>query len=144
MYRLADDYPGDAAFGGDYFSRAALGEIVTGTGRRREKVIVTDAFEDYEGRICVSERTVRHMAALIGLFTPEQVRELTQRCEYLEHELEASVEAHATVLRQVQAERAVRATGADELHEFEHKPIGALRSMDPEDHPVPTAEGAKT
>lgn len=143
MFHLAAQYPGDAAFGGDYFTRSAHGEIVTARGRRPEKVIVSDAFEDFEGRICVSERTVRHMGALVGLYTEDQVSELQERIHYLEHELESSVDAHATVLRQVQAERAVQATGASQTPEILPNTIGALQPMSATDNPVPTAEGAK-
>lgn len=63
---IVDEYPTESAFGCDYFTRAARGEVrmdgPDGLEIRPEKIIVTDRYLDYEGQICVGERTVRHLA----------------------------------------------------------------------------------
>lgn len=68
---LDDHYPADAAHGCDYLTRNAQGDIQVetpdGIVLRREKVLITNREEDFEGRICIGERTVRHLAHQLGL-----------------------------------------------------------------------------
>lgn len=63
---IVDEYPTGAAFGCDYFTRAARGDIEMqgpdGPEYRPEKVVITDRYLDDEGQICVGERTIRHLA----------------------------------------------------------------------------------
>lgn len=69
--QVVNEYPSDAAFGVDYFSGAARGKLMEegpdGMLERDEKVIVTDRYLDYEGQVCVGERTVRHLAHEFGM-----------------------------------------------------------------------------
>lgn len=66
-----DHYPADAAYGCDWLTRNAQGDILVDTPdgqvKRREKVLITSREDDYEGRICIGERTVRHLAHQLGL-----------------------------------------------------------------------------
>lgn len=68
---ILDEYPHDAAYGADFFSRNARGEIqvetADGIRMRPEKVLMTPHTVDYEGRVCVGERTIRHWAHNFGL-----------------------------------------------------------------------------
>lgn len=68
---VVDDYPGDAAYGCDYLSRAAKSQIVVetpdGERLRDERIIVTSREEDFEGRICIGEKTVRYLAHEFGM-----------------------------------------------------------------------------
>lgn len=68
---IVDDYPGDAAHGCDYLSRAAKSQIVVdtpaGPALRDERIVVTSREEDFEGRICIGEKTVRYLAHKFGL-----------------------------------------------------------------------------
>ena len=66
-YLIRDSYPGDAAHGGCYLSRAAQGEVVVNGQPRRERVIVTPIHIDFEGQLCIGERAARHMAHLLGM-----------------------------------------------------------------------------
>lgn len=80
-YMVVDHYPGDAAAGACYLSRATRGKIVeTREGEdaveRDERVIITPAYIDYEGRVCLGERTVRHMAHLLGMYDEWRAQEL--------------------------------------------------------------------
>lgn len=63
---IVDEYPSTAAFGSDFFTRAARGivrmEGPDGEIHRPEKIIITDRDLDYEGTICIGERTIRHLA----------------------------------------------------------------------------------
>lgn len=71
MVQIADNYPAHAAKGADYFSGAPRGDIMERHGDeqiiRPEKVVITDVELDYEGRLCVGERTVRHWAQTFGM-----------------------------------------------------------------------------
>lgn len=68
---IDDHYPGDAAHGCDYLTRSMQGDIQVetpdGIKLRKERVIITDREEDFEGRICIGERTVRHLAHKFGM-----------------------------------------------------------------------------
>lgn len=70
-WQVLDSFPAYAAAGSDYFTRADVGEIeqtfAGETNVRRERVLVTPAEIDYEGVVCLGERTVRHMARLFGM-----------------------------------------------------------------------------
>lgn len=82
MFQVSDNYPGDAARGACYLTGASRGEIVTidpETGEDRvrpEKVIVTPISIDFEGRLCFGERTVRHLAHLLGMVDSWRVERL--------------------------------------------------------------------
>lgn len=71
MVLIAENYPAHAAKGADYFSSAPLGDIIEQRGEeqivRRERVVITDVEIDWEGRVCVGERTVRHWAQEFGM-----------------------------------------------------------------------------
>jgi hypothetical protein len=79
---VADEYPPGAARGSDYFTGAPLGSVIE---RRRdgdhvhpEQVVITDIDLDYEGTICIGERTVRHWAHLFGLVDAWAVDDLRE------------------------------------------------------------------
>lgn len=75
--QVAEVYPFDAEGGGCYFAHAAQRTIrdpESATQEQRlERVVVTDRFNDYEGRICIGEATVRHWAHLLGMYDRAQV-----------------------------------------------------------------------
>lgn len=75
MFQVTDSYPGDAAGGCDYITKAAPGLIYDdpNSPSRQERVVVTPTEIDFEGRLCIGERTVRHMAHLLGMFEGEAV-----------------------------------------------------------------------
>jgi len=68
---ILDSYPGDAAAGACYLTLADRGEIIEdrpdGPVVRAERVVVTPREVGFEGRICLSERIVRHLAHLLGM-----------------------------------------------------------------------------
>lgn len=71
MY-LVDDYPADTAYGNDFLSGNDKGKIQVETPDgdvvlRDERILVTTRDVEFEGRICVGERTIRHMAHQFGL-----------------------------------------------------------------------------
>lgn len=80
MFQVADQYPPHTAAGCDYFSRAPLGDIVEQHGDdqiiRRERVLDTGLDLDFEGRIAIGERTVRHWASLFGMVDGWRVQNL--------------------------------------------------------------------
>lgn len=73
MYQVVANYPGTAAGGACFLSRAGLDDLVeidplSGEPRtRREQVVITDRDVDFEGLVCLGERTVRHLAHLFGM-----------------------------------------------------------------------------
>lgn len=73
MFVIGESYPLGTAKGGDYFTGAAQRDIVVDGVKRREKVLVTPLEIDFEGQLCLSESTVRHMAQLFGMFDHGQV-----------------------------------------------------------------------
>lgn len=68
---LVDEYPHDAAYGACFLTRRARGDITEetpdGPKVRAERVILTDQAVEGEGRICVSESAVRHLAHKLGM-----------------------------------------------------------------------------
>lgn len=79
MFQVADQYPADAIQGCDFFSGAAQRKVIDlapdGTERvRNEMILVADralSMEDVlEGRIAISEQTVRTMGNMVGLVDP--------------------------------------------------------------------------
>lgn len=68
---LDDRYPAEAAYGADFFTRAAQGDVIEdtpdGPRSRRERVVITDNWEDHLGRVCIGERTARHLARQFGM-----------------------------------------------------------------------------
>lgn len=91
-------YPGDAARGCDYISGAALDKIVDAdTGQMRdERVIITDLYVDHEGRVCIGEKSVKHMATLCGMFEGDRVRAIASENDRLRVTVEAqAVEVQA-------------------------------------------------
>lgn len=89
--QLHHAYPGDAVGGHDYLTGAAQGEVVVDadTLPRPELVIITDRYIDYEGRVCIGEKSVRHMAHLLGMFEKEQVEAVAAENAALHGEIEA-------------------------------------------------------
>jgi hypothetical protein len=101
MDQVADTYPFDTEGGGCYFTRAEQRTIRDPEAEREErleKVIVTDRFNDYEGRICIGEATVRHWAQLLGMYDRSQVVDLLDRLGRITNERDelATGLAHAT------------------------------------------------
>lgn len=88
---IVEDYPTGAAFGCDYFSLAAQGDIVEegpdGPVVRREKIVITDRYNDYEGQVCVGERTIRHLAHAFGMIDGWRVARITDDNAALRAEL---------------------------------------------------------
>lgn len=89
--QVTSEYPGDAATGGCYLSGRARSEIIDDPNQpaRPERVIVTDTYIDHEGRVCVGEITVRHMAHLLGMYHGEQVEAIAHENEALRAEVDA-------------------------------------------------------
>lgn len=86
MFQVLAGYPGDTAKGADYFSGASQGEVVEDRGNgdqvvRPERVLDTGAHVEFEGRICVGERTVRHWAALLGMVDGWRVEALMAQAQ---------------------------------------------------------------
>jgi hypothetical protein len=75
VFLVADGYPAEAVGGADIITGAALRDLIDDDGatkvKRPERVIVTDRVFDFEdpleGRVCLSESTVRAMGQLLGL-----------------------------------------------------------------------------
>ena len=82
MLRILPEYPSDAARGACYLSGASRGEITetdpdTGESRTRpERVIDTGREIDFEGRLCVGEAMIRHLAHELGMLDDWRVRRL--------------------------------------------------------------------
>lgn len=99
-FKLASDYPGDAAFGACYFTRAAKRKLVVetadGDAERDERVIITDAHIEYEGRIVVSEFAVRCMAHLLGMVDEWRIDRVRLDSETLRVELILASQRAAT------------------------------------------------
>lgn len=77
---LDDSYPADAAYGSDFLTRNAQGDVQVSTPNgivlRRERIIISSAEVDYEGRICIGERTIRHLAHQFDLVDRWRVDEV--------------------------------------------------------------------
>lgn len=88
---IVDEYPTGAAFGADYFSDSAVGDIIEqgpdGPVIRREKVVITDRYNEYEGQVCVGERTIRHLAHAFGMIDGWRVARVVDDNEELRAEL---------------------------------------------------------
>lgn len=88
---IDSEYPHDAAYGCDYFSRNHRGLIVVdtpdGPQERPEKVLITSREEDGEGRICFGERTIRHLAHQLGLVDDWRVAAIVRDSEALRDEI---------------------------------------------------------
>ena len=84
MFQVVADYPMSAAFGGDYLTRCAKGQITEidpATGReflRDERIITTGRYSEFEGDICLGEKTVRHLAHLLGMVDGWRVERLRE------------------------------------------------------------------
>lgn len=118
MFTVADAYPPDAIGGADFLSGASHRTIVdtdvAGEAvRRGEKILVCDRtidFEDrLEGRVCISEQTVRQMAAELGLVDRARVRAMERHITSLGARLEGSEHENR------QLKRALDALGTDGL-----------------------------
>lgn len=85
MYQVLPGYPGDAARGADYFSGAPHGTIIETHGdeqtERAEQVLDTGLHIEFEGRVCVGERTVRHWATLFGMVDGWRVQNLMRQAQ---------------------------------------------------------------
>lgn len=91
---LDDHYPADAAFGADFFTNAAQGEVVMegpdGPIVRQEKVLISDRQLDdvlAYGRVCIGERTVRHLAHKLEMVDGWRVQRIAADNEDLRAEL---------------------------------------------------------
>jgi hypothetical protein len=99
---LDDKYPADAAYGADFLSRAAQGEVRIDTPNgpilRQERIIISSAEVDYEGRVCFGERTIRHLAHQLDLVDRWRVELIeAQRDQYLSDLVECSHELAETL-----------------------------------------------
>lgn len=113
---IVDNYPSIAAFGCDFFTRAAIGDVrmegPDGEVHRREKVLVTDRTIDFEGRVCIGERTVRHLAHRFDMVDGWRVERIKDdntalRAELVELSTElASVRSQLTFARQLETQPA--------------------------------------
>lgn len=115
MFHVLDAYPPDAVNGADFFSGAVQRKLVEGESTRLERIVVCDreiTYDDaFEGRIAMSEQTVREMGALVGLVDSASVevirrenRELRRENGHLSGEvadLRAAVTARATATAEV-------------------------------------------
>lgn len=167
MFVVADNYPGDAARGGCYLSGAAQGEIVTidpatgGEQVRREKVIVTPVDIDFEGRLCIGERMVRHLAHQFGMVDSWRVERLrvvhdalVEQATRLGEEVERLREDNAVLAQMVDAGRTEVFVSVDgtcwpkkalaveaSRRALDAPPLGcdALRSIMADEAPLPEA-----
>lgn len=92
--QVVDSYPGDAAKGADYLTGAAQRDLVVDPnlsvadgGIRKERIVLTDLYLDHEGRVCISETSVQHMANLLGMFEGERVLRIIADNEALRAEV---------------------------------------------------------
>lgn len=112
---IVDDYPTEAAFGCDYFTRAAKGVVIEqgpdGPVTRPEKIVITDRFLDYEGHICVGERTIRHLAHAFKMVDGWRVDRLVGDNHDLRRELVELSEKVAMLNGQVQFFRDLESAG---------------------------------
>jgi hypothetical protein len=83
MFTIGDSYPLGTAKGGDYFTGAAQRDIVVDGEKRRERILATQIAIDFEGQLCLSESTVRHMAQMFGMYDAGQVAPLLRTVEDL-------------------------------------------------------------
>lgn len=116
---IVDEYPSTAAFGSDFFTRAARGEIrmegPDGPVHRMEKVIVTDRDLDYEGSVCVGERTIRHLAHKFGLVDGWRVDRIVDDNHALRKELTDLSSELAATKSQLAFARQLEATPAEQF-----------------------------
>jgi hypothetical protein len=158
---IVDEYPSEAAGQCDFFSMAAPGDILVDTpdGQvlRREKVIITPHYLDYEGRICVGERTIRHLAHKFRMVDDWRVNLIARDNDALRAELvELSTEL-ANTRAQVEFLRALETAGPStryiatdgSVHASERAAQEASRAVPPAEQmlaPVrdPEPEGAQS
>jgi hypothetical protein len=92
MFQIASGYPADAANGADFLSLAAQRDIDDGDGKLRpERVVVFDRYLDNEdvlllGRVCVSETTIRMVAADLEMVDRVTVDRLTRNAQRVQSE----------------------------------------------------------
>lgn len=139
MVQIADNYPAHSAKGADYFSGAPRGEIVEQRGDeqvvRPERVIVTDIDVDFEGRLCIGERTVRHWAQEFGMVDGWRVQNMLAAAQadaderdLLSRELAEARDQIETLLEVQRAPARVVFVAADgSRHESEEAAVNAGR-----------------
>jgi len=168
---VAADYPPDAARGGCYLTGASRGEIVeidpaTGADHvRPEKVIITQTDIDFEGRLCLSERIVRHLAQQLGMVDAWRVERLrVVHDAHIDEAMRVATElerAHAqieTLTEMVEAGRPKQYVATDgstwpskalaieaSLRSLQAPPLGAdaLRSIMADEAPLPADAAEK-
>lgn len=120
MYQLTDSYPPDAAGGADFLTGAAQRRIPDENDQLvNERIVVCDldlaADTLYEGRVCLSETTIRHLASLIGCYDGPSVRAMlthTEKIEAQNLELVHAIQAAERALEELaELDRAVGAAG---------------------------------
>lgn len=105
MFTVAPQYPGDAAKGGDFLTGAAQREIQDRAEAhfRPERIVVTDEYLPYQGgRVCLSETTIRHLAALVDLHDPVAVDRIVTENARLRDELDVTSRRLAEALMEVE------------------------------------------
>lgn len=117
---LVDEYPTGAAFGADFFTRAARGDVrmegPDGEIHRPEKVVITDRDLDYEGIICVGERTIRHLAHKFEMVDGWRVERILDDNHSLRAELTTLSSELAAVKSQLEFARQLEARPAEKFY----------------------------
>lgn len=109
MFQTLDAFPPDAVGGADFFTGTAARRIPTddGQGLRDEIIVVADrelvAEDMYEGRVCISETTVRHMGALVGLYSGGEMAKIVGQNRALTLERDLLTEQVKALREQVEA-----------------------------------------
>lgn len=79
---IVDQYPIGTIGSACFFTRSSPGEIQTinpDTGQvelRPERILVTGITVDFEGQVCIGERTIRHFAAQFGMVDDWRVKRM--------------------------------------------------------------------
>lgn len=108
MFTVGDSYPLGTAKGGDYITGAAQREIVVDGVARLERIIATPIEIDFEGQLCFSETSVRHMAQLLGMYDEGQVGPLLRDNGALIDQVAQLSEQLAYAVREVERLRSER------------------------------------
>lgn len=130
-WRVTDSYPPDAVWGADFFTGSPQREVidVDNAGRdvrRKERIVVSEREildgDIVEGRICVSEQTIRSIGGELGLVDRRQMEHVVDDNERLRRRLN-DAETENTQLRNALA--ALQAIGA---------PRGPVADVMPDTH----------
>lgn len=96
MFQVSASYPSDAIFGADFLTGAAARKVVDvdagGEEFTRPEVIVVcerdfRSEELVEGRVCLSETTIRSLGQMVGLHGNAEWVRLERRARFAERDL---------------------------------------------------------